>query len=103
MDVPRPSAARPWGDSTPRAERHPIDLSARLGQAVRRLREEQGVSQEELADRAQLDRTFISLLERGKRRATLESAQALAAALGVSFVELVGHFAGPPDDSIVPR
>ncbi|WP_264775287.1 helix-turn-helix domain-containing protein [Deinococcus aetherius] len=94
----KPSVARPWGDSAPRAERHPIDLSARLGSAVRRLRDQQGVSQEELADRAQLDRTFISMLERGKRRATLESAQAIAAALGLSFSELVREFEPSPDE-----
>ncbi len=56
---------------------------------MRRLRKEVGVSQEALADRSGLDRTFVSLLERGKRRATLESTEAIARALGLSLGELV--------------
>lgn len=34
------------------------------------------------------ERVFISMLERGKRRVALESAQALASALGLTFAEL---------------
>lgn len=88
-----PSPARPWSAARPRGERHPIDLSARLGQLIRSLRTEQELTQEELAERAQLDRVFISMLERGKRRATLESAQALASALGLTFAELAARLA----------
>lgn len=70
--------------------------SVRLGQAIRRLRRERGLSQEALADRAGLDRTFVGLLERGKRRATLESAEALAQALGLSLGQLVQEGEAPP-------
>ena len=59
-----------------------------MGQVVRRLRDEQGVSQEDLAEAARLDRTFISMLERGRQRATLETALALAQALGLTLSEL---------------
>jgi len=52
------------------------------------LRTEQWLTQEERAYRAQLDRVPISMLERGKRRATLKSVDALAAALGVTFSEV---------------
>lgn len=55
---------------------------------IRRLRDEQGVSQEDLAEAARLDRTFISMLERGRQRATLETALALAQALGLTLTEL---------------
>lgn len=65
--------------------------SNRLGAAMRRLRRERGLSQEALAECAGLDRTFIGLLERGKRRATLESTEAIAHALGMSLSELVTH------------
>lgn len=71
-----------------RVARLPIDASARMGQVIRHLREEQGVSQEHLAEAARLDRTFISMLERGRQRATLETATALAQALGLSLSEL---------------
>jgi transcriptional regulator with XRE-family HTH domain len=63
--------------------------SVRLGLAMRRLRHERNLSQEALADRAGLDRTFISLLERGRRRATLESTEAIAQALGVTLESLI--------------
>jgi transcriptional regulator with XRE-family HTH domain len=71
-----------------RVKRLPIDPSARMGRVIRRLRDEQGVSQEDLAEAARLDRTFISMLERGRQRATLETALALAQALGLSLSEL---------------
>lgn len=96
------SPARPWSAARPRGERHPIDLSARLGQVIRAMRAEQGLTQEELAERAQLDRVFISMLERGKRRATLESAQALASALGLTFAELAVRLAELDDVSDAP-
>ena len=59
-----------------------------MGRVIRRLRDEQGVSQEDLAEAARLDRTFISMLERGRQRATLETALALAQALGLTLTEL---------------
>lgn len=68
---------------------HESSPSARLGTTMRRLRHTHRLSQEALAERAGLDRTFISLIERGKRRATLESAEAIAAALGLTLVELI--------------
>ena len=45
----------------------------RYGQAVRKVRLEQGISQEELADRCGLHRTYISDVELGKRNISLES------------------------------
>lgn len=56
---------------------------------MRRLRRGRNLSQEDLAHLAGLDRTFISMLERGKRRATLESTEAIAHALGLTLGDLV--------------
>ena len=42
-----------------------------FGQVLQELRKEKGLSQEELAFRSSLDRTYISLLERGKRVPTI--------------------------------
>lgn len=53
------------------------------------MRVEQGLSQEGLAERAELDRTFISMVERGVRKPTLETARRLASALGVPLAKLV--------------
>lgn len=49
-----------------------------FGQVLRRLRTEVGLSQEKLALEAGLDRTFISLLERGLRQPTLTTLFTLA-------------------------
>ena len=83
--------------ATQRVQRLPIDPSARMGRVVRRLRDEQGVSQEDLAEAARLDRTFISMLERGRQRATLETALALAQALGVTLTELAREIEALPE------
>ena len=55
----------------------------RLGAKVKILRKELGFSQEELADRSSLHRTYITDIERGKRNPTLESTVRLAEALKV--------------------
>ena len=56
---------------------------------MRAFRAQLGISQEELADRAELDRTYVSSVERGLRNATLESIVTLAQALEVDPGELV--------------
>ncbi len=65
------------------------DLAAHFGASVRRLRFRLGISQEELADRANLHRTYIAGIERGGRNITLKSLEKLARALQVSVVELL--------------
>ena len=59
------------------------DPKAQLGGRVRELRKRQGLSQEALADKASLDRTYISSCERGKRNVSLLTLYRIAAALGV--------------------
>ena len=59
-----------------------MDLSRHFGAAVRRHREMLRLSQEELADRAGLDRSFLGRVERAEQNATLSTAQKLADALG---------------------
>ena len=53
----------------------------RYGQAVRKVRLEQGISQEELADRCGLHRTYISDVELGKRNISLENIARIAISL----------------------
>ena len=57
------------------------DIVVRFGQAVRKLRQEQKISQEELAERCNLHRTYISDIELGKRNVSLENIERIAAAL----------------------
>jgi transcriptional regulator with XRE-family HTH domain len=58
-----------------------MDIRRRVGLAVQRLRNEKGWSQEELADRAQLHRTYISGVERGVRNPTVTVLEKIAKAL----------------------
>ena len=53
----------------------------RYGHAVRKVRLEQGISQEELADRCGLHRTYISDVELGKRNISLENIERIAISL----------------------
>ncbi|WP_081651300.1 helix-turn-helix domain-containing protein [Cupriavidus sp. WS] len=60
-----------------------------FGDVLRRYRAELNVSQEELAFRAGVDRTFVSRIERGIRQPTITTLIGLGLALGVSAAELV--------------
>lgn len=53
----------------------------KFGEAVRRLRESQAISQEELADRCGLHRTYVGSVERGERNVSLVNIVRLAQAL----------------------
>lgn len=64
-------------------------LGERFGDAIRQRRRELGLSQEELADRASLHRTYVSLLERGRRTPTLTAVESLAIALETSMTALI--------------
>lgn len=66
-----------------------MDLVQLLGQNVRRLRTEQGLSQEELAFRAGMKRSYLSDLERGTRNPSVRALGRLAEALKVEAGELL--------------
>ena len=67
------------GTSIPRA----------FGRALREYRLKATLSQEALALEAGIDRTYVSLLERGKRQPTLETVFRVATVLGISPATLV--------------
>ena len=56
----------------------------RIGQRIAALRKLAGLSQEQLSERAGLQRTHISRIEAGKYAVTLETIQAIAEALGMT-------------------
>jgi transcriptional regulator with XRE-family HTH domain len=56
----------------------------RFGKRVRELRKEAGLTQEELADYAELDRSYIGSIERGERNLSIENVCRLANALEIS-------------------
>ena len=64
-------------------------LRSVLAGNLRRLRLERGLTQEALADRAGLDRTYISALERERYSASVDTIDGLARALGVEPDDLI--------------
>ncbi|MEG3848190.1 helix-turn-helix transcriptional regulator [Microcoleus sp. herbarium19] len=60
-----------------------------FGEQVRKLRKARGLSQEELAELAELHRNYIGGIERGERNVALLNIVRLAKALGVSLSELL--------------
>ena len=74
----------PWIEYT---KRHlgRVDITPFVGPAFRLLRERAGLSQEDLALQAGLDRTYVSGIERGRRNPSLKSMQRLAAELDLSL------------------
>ncbi|HWY51219.1 MAG TPA: response regulator [Chthoniobacterales bacterium] len=65
-----------------------IDLKILLGMAIKKQRTSLGISQEELAYRAALHRTYVSDLERGVRNPSMDSVEKLARALQLSVSTL---------------
>jgi transcriptional regulator with XRE-family HTH domain len=65
------------------------DIGSIFGAVLRRHRSVLNVSQEELAFRAGVDRTFISRLERGIRQPTITTLIGLGVALGISAADLI--------------
>ncbi len=64
-----------------------MDIKLLVGKRVRELRNSIGISQEELADLAGLDRTYITSVECGKRNISIVNIEKLAKALKVSLAE----------------
>ena len=62
-----------------------------LGRAVRAVRVERGLSQEALADRSGMHRTYVGGIERGERNLAYENLLKLAEALGVPASELLAR------------
>jgi transcriptional regulator with XRE-family HTH domain len=69
-------------------------VSQAFGIVLRECREKARMTQEELALEADLDRTYISLLERGLRQPTLETLFSLAGVLKIAPATLVARTVG---------
>ncbi|MGB6116955.1 MAG: helix-turn-helix transcriptional regulator [Mesorhizobium sp.] len=66
-----------------------VDIRVQLGQNLRRLRTERGLSQEEFAFQAGLHRTYISDIERGARNPTIKVVEKIAIVLSISPAKLL--------------
>ncbi|MCZ0963877.1 helix-turn-helix domain-containing protein [Paracoccus benzoatiresistens] len=69
-----------------RRDEHLIEAFA---STLRRVREQVGLTQEDLAERADVSVRFVSFLETGKRQPSLSALGALSRGLGMSMSELV--------------
>lgn len=69
-----------------------------FGEAVRGWRRHLGISQEKLAERADLHRTYIADIERGARNPSLKSIENLARALEISTTSLFTYGSSPKSD-----
>jgi transcriptional regulator with XRE-family HTH domain len=69
----------------------PVDIRIRFGRAIRRIREEQEINQEEAAERCGLHRTYYSGIERGVRNVSLLNIERVAKGLKTSLSELFGR------------
>ena len=64
----------------------PINIE--FGKTVAKFRKQIGISQEELAYRCGVHRTYIGALERGEKSPTLNTIEKIAAGLGVKMIDL---------------
>lgn len=57
----------------------------KLGERIKQLRKEANISQEKLAELADLDRTYVNSVEKGRRNISIINIEKIANALGVSL------------------
>lgn len=65
-----------------------LDIRIRFGRAIRRIRQEQGINQEEAAERCGLHRTYYSGIERGIRNVSLVNIEKISKGLETSLPKL---------------
>ena len=66
-----------------------MNLQQIFGETIKKIRLEKGLSQETLAFEADIDRTYISDIEKGERNISIQVASKLALALQISFSDLI--------------
>ena len=62
-------------------------ITKKIGSRIKELRNSLGLSQEKLALKADIDRTYLAGVEQGKRNPSIKSLEKIVEALGVSFSE----------------
>ena len=77
-------------------------IAPRVGRIIRKYRENAQLSQEELAERSGLHRTYISLVERGRRNITVDALNQIAEALEVYPSRLMSEAEKEPESSSNP-
>ena len=65
-----------------------MDIKVRFGNKIKELRKIKGLSQERLANMAEIDRTYLPTIEKGERNVSIEIVEKLAKALNVTIKDL---------------
>ncbi len=65
-----------------------MNINVQLGMRIRYLRKQKGMSQEDLALESEINKNYLSDLERGVRNPTLQIIEKIATALGVDLSTL---------------
>ena len=65
-----------------------MDIKEKIGLRIRQLRHEQNISQEAFADICELDRTYISSIEKGRRNVSIVNLEKIANALNINLSTL---------------
>jgi transcriptional regulator with XRE-family HTH domain len=73
------------------------DIRKLVGERIRQLRKERGLSQEELGYKADLHYTHIGAIERGEKNCSLDTLVKVAEGLNVKIIELFNFPAKPAD------
>lgn len=79
-----------------------MSIAKQVGERLRSYRNQNGWSQEELAERAGLHPTYIGQLERGEKNATLDSISKVAVALNISLSQLFENISLSPNPTNIP-
>ncbi len=66
-----------------------MDLQQIFGETIKKIRLKKGLSQETLSFEADIDRTYISDIEKGERNVSIQVSYKLASALQISFSDLI--------------
>ena len=64
-----------------------MDIKLKVGQRIKELRKQLELSQETLANKAEVDRTYMTDVENGRRNVSIERLEKVIVALEVSFTE----------------
>ena len=65
-----------------------MDIQHKIGDRIRKLRHERGLSQEKFANLCELDRTYIASIEQGNRNVSIVNLEKIARAFGLTLSEL---------------
>lgn len=75
------------------------DISTKLGNQLRTLRQRKGLSQERLANNAGINVSFYGQIERGIKKPTIDTLEKLVDALGITFTDLFSF----TSDTAIPK